>query len=100
MGFKNESKMRKPLRGVRLKQKIILAAARKIAVKDGVAQLTIEAVAKQAGVSKGGVLYHYPSKKKTDYGLNGSICGPLKSGIRNGFLRKTKTSHMLLSMLS
>lgn len=45
-------------------KKIILAAARKIAVKDGVAQLTIEAVAKQAGVSKGGVLYHYPSKKK------------------------------------
>lgn len=45
-------------------KKIILAAARKIAVKDGVARLTIEAVAKKAGVSKGGVLYHYPSKKK------------------------------------
>ena len=61
MNQKNEKTVK---RSAAETKKIILAAARKIAVKDGVAQLTIEAVAKQAGVSKGGVLYHYPSKKK------------------------------------
>lgn len=45
-------------------KRIILSAARHIAVKDGVARLTLEAVADKAGVSKGGLLYHYSSKKK------------------------------------
>lgn len=43
------------------KRKILQAAA--LVVKEkGASQLTLEAVAKQAGVSKGGLLYHYPSK--------------------------------------
>ena len=43
------------------KRKLLSAAA--IVVKEkGASQLTLEAVAKQAGVSKGGLLYHYPSK--------------------------------------
>ena len=43
------------------KQKILQAAA--LIVKEkGASQLTLDAVAKQAGVSKGGLLYHYPSK--------------------------------------
>lgn len=43
------------------KSKILQAAARVVEEK-GASQLTLEAVAKQAGVSKGGLLYHYPSK--------------------------------------
>ena len=43
------------------KKKILQAAA--LVVKEkGASQLTLEAVAKQAGVSKGGLLYHYPNK--------------------------------------
>ena len=43
------------------KRKIIEAAA--LVVKEkGAANLTLDAVAKQAGVSKGGLLYHYPNK--------------------------------------
>ena len=43
------------------KKKIIEAAA--LVVKEkGAAYLTLDAVAKQAGVSKGGLLYHYPNK--------------------------------------
>ena len=43
------------------KQKILQAAA--LIVKEkGASQLTLDAVAKQAGVSKGGLLYHYSSK--------------------------------------
>jgi len=43
-------------------QQSIIAAARRIVQRDGVAHLTIEAVAREAGFSKGGVLYHFPTK--------------------------------------
>ena len=43
------------------KRKLLEAAA--LVVKEkGASQLTLEAVAKQAQVSKGGLLYHYPNK--------------------------------------
>jgi len=42
---------------------ILLAAARVIADK-GIFNLTLETVAKEAGISKGGLLYHYDSKEK------------------------------------
>lgn len=41
----------------------ILDAARRIVEARGTAHLTIEAVAAEAGLSKGGVIYHYGSKK-------------------------------------
>lgn len=40
----------------------ILKAAANIINTNGVFSLTLEAVAKNAGVSKGGLLYHFPSK--------------------------------------
>ena len=47
----------------------ILDAANRIIRRDGVARLTIEAVAKEAALSKGGVLYHFPSKDALVEGL-------------------------------
>lgn len=44
------------------KQKL-LDAATDIIMNQGVHQLTLDEVAKTAGVSKGGLLYHYPSKE-------------------------------------
>lgn len=44
------------------KKEILLAAARVIN-EQGVLALTLEQVAKNAGVSKGGLLYHFPSKE-------------------------------------
>lgn len=41
----------------------ILRAAEDVVIRDGVAHLTLEAAATEAGVSKGGVLYHFPSRK-------------------------------------
>lgn len=41
----------------------ILAAACLIAKTQGVDKLTLEAVAKKAGVSKGGLLHHFPNKE-------------------------------------
>jgi len=40
----------------------LLNAAGQVVARDGVRNLTLEAVAKEAGVSKGGLLYHFPSK--------------------------------------
>jgi AcrR family transcriptional regulator len=40
----------------------LLNAAEVITSRDGVANLTLDAVAREAGVSKGGLLYHFPSK--------------------------------------
>jgi AcrR family transcriptional regulator len=40
----------------------LLDAAEKVVARDGVANLTLDAVAREGGVSKGGLLYHFPSK--------------------------------------
>lgn len=40
----------------------ILAAAAELAREEGPANLALDAVAQRAGVSKGGLLYHFPSK--------------------------------------
>ena len=47
----------------------ILSAARVIAARAGAGKITIDAVAKEAGLSKGGVLYNYPTKKALLSGL-------------------------------
>jgi len=40
----------------------LLNAAELVVVRDGVANLTLDSVARDAGVSKGGLLYHFPTK--------------------------------------
>lgn len=40
----------------------LLDAAEEVALRDGVAKLTFDAVAAEAGMSKGGVLHHFASK--------------------------------------
>lgn len=42
----------------------VLHAAELVILEQGIGGLTLEAVAHRAGVSKGGLLYHYPSKDK------------------------------------
>jgi AcrR family transcriptional regulator len=42
----------------------LLDAAEAVVGRDGVSNLTLEAVAREAGVSKGGLLYHFRSKSE------------------------------------
>jgi AcrR family transcriptional regulator len=47
----------------------ILNAANRLVARAGVTRLTIEAVAQEAGLSKGGVLYHFPTKEALVEGM-------------------------------
>ena len=47
----------------------ILEAAERVIVHSGVEKATIEEVAREAGVSKGGVLHHFPGKEAIVTGL-------------------------------
>jgi AcrR family transcriptional regulator len=42
----------------------LLDAAQAVVARQGIASLTLDAVAAEAGVSKGGLLYHFPSKDR------------------------------------
>ena len=48
---------------------IIFEAASNLISRDGVATFTLEAVAREAGISKGGLLYHFATKRKLIEGL-------------------------------
>ena len=47
----------------------VLRAAHRVVLRDGVSALTLEAVAREAGRSKGGLLYHFPTKEALIQGL-------------------------------
>ncbi|MBI4659880.1 MAG: TetR/AcrR family transcriptional regulator [Verrucomicrobia bacterium] len=50
-------------------REVILGAAEAVVVGAGAAHLTLDAVAAKAGVSKGGLLYHFPSKESLLQGM-------------------------------
>lgn len=47
----------------------ILQAANEVVLREGVGALTLDAVAHAAGVSKGGLLYHFPAKEALIAGM-------------------------------
>lgn len=47
----------------------ILDAAQRVVERDGAAHLTIDGVAREAGLSKGGVLYNFPNKNSMLKGM-------------------------------
>jgi AcrR family transcriptional regulator len=59
----------------------ILTAAEEVVLRDGVAHLTLDAAAAQAGLSKGGVLYHFPSRDALVAGMVDKIIGDFEADI-------------------
>ena len=53
---------RQPRKRARNAREEILDAAHHVAARDGAAHLTLDAVAREIGMTKGGVLYNFPSK--------------------------------------
>jgi AcrR family transcriptional regulator len=60
-------------RGSSSTREAILRAADRVVVEGGVPEMTLEAVAREAGVSKGGLLYHFPSKEALISGMIGRL---------------------------
>src|SRR5262245_969533 len=50
-------------------REMILEAAIRVAARDGLLAMTLDGVAREAGVSKGGLVYHFPSKDALVTGL-------------------------------
>ncbi len=65
------------------KRATILAAAARIVENSGAAHLTMDAVAAAAAVSKGGVLYHFPSKQALLEGMLESLIEQITTCTRN-----------------
>ncbi|ANU22150.1 TetR/AcrR family transcriptional regulator [Planococcus donghaensis] len=59
----------------------ILHAASKVVSERGIFNLTLEAVAIEAGVSKGGLLYHFPSKEALVKGMVEHLAGNYREKI-------------------
>ena len=59
----------KPTKSRSLTRETLLRAATQVILDKGVEALTLDAVAQQAGVSKGGLLYHFPNKNALVVGL-------------------------------
>lgn len=64
------------------KSKLLKAAAQVVKEK-GASCLTLDAVAKQAGVSKGGLLYHYPTKSALLAGMVAYLNDRFEQAIEN-----------------
>lgn len=56
-----------------LKRNHILETAKQFIVENDISSLTLDAVSKKAGISKGGLLYHFPNKQKLIMGLGEHI---------------------------
>ncbi|AIQ59348.1 TetR/AcrR family transcriptional regulator [Paenibacillus borealis] len=64
------------------KRNLILAAASNVVKHQGIEKLTLEAVAAEAGVSKGGLLHHFPNKD--------ALIQSMVSGITNDFITEVQ----------
>jgi len=60
----------------------VLVAATQVIARLGVNAFTIDAVAKEAGVTKGGVLHHFPSKEALIEGLIAQVMQTFKTRLQ------------------
>lgn len=66
----------------------ILQAASRVILAEGVDALTLEAVARAAGVSKGGLLYHFPSKEALIVGMVDQLCDAFDEALEREIARE------------
>lgn len=78
---------------IRLYQQLLESAAM-IAGRDGIAALSLNAVAREAGVSKGGLLHHFPNKQALIYALFARLLAIMEEAI--AALTDTQESRQLM----
>lgn len=62
----------------------LLHSAAQVIARSGVARLTLEAVAKEAGVSKGGLLYHFASKNALIQAMIAELADGMVGDLKRG----------------
>ena len=77
-----ESKKSKARAATRAK---LLQAASQVVIDRGVEALTLDAVARQADVSKGGLLYHFPNKNALIINLGEQLLQNFETALQNEF---------------
>ncbi|SDJ28552.1 TetR/AcrR family transcriptional regulator [Natribacillus halophilus] len=75
----------------------LLDATQRVINSRGVAYLTIENVAKEAGVSKGGLLYHFPSKNALIQGVIKEVLERYAEGMENINEKDVEKGHFIRS---
>ncbi|RAL24145.1 TetR/AcrR family transcriptional regulator [Thermoflavimicrobium daqui] len=61
---------------------LILKSANRLVLEEGVSKLTLDNVARLAGVSKGGLLYHFPSKKALILGMIENLISKFNDNVK------------------
>ncbi len=83
---------------------VILDAAEAVVAEEGAAHLTLDAVATKAGVSRGGLLYHFPNKEALLKGMLDRFIARAKERrmrIREGLVEskgRETTAHVLSAL--
>ncbi|WP_342422091.1 TetR/AcrR family transcriptional regulator [Paenibacillus sp. FSL E2-0178] len=72
------------------KRNLILAAASNVVKHQGIEKLTLEAVAAEAGVSKGGLLHHFPNKDALIHSMVSGITNEFITDVQNRAARDTR----------
>ncbi|MDB9524791.1 TetR/AcrR family transcriptional regulator [Oscillatoria sp. CS-180] len=63
----------------------LLCAASEVAINEGVEALTLSAVAQHAGTSKGGLLYHFPTKDALLTGMVEQLVQDFETALQTAF---------------
>ncbi|NJM59561.1 MAG: TetR/AcrR family transcriptional regulator [Oscillatoriales cyanobacterium RU_3_3] len=77
----------KPTKARSLTRETLLRAAAQVILDRGVEALTLDAVARQAEVSKGGLLYHFPNKNALVVGLGEQLIQEFEVALQAEFDR-------------
>jgi AcrR family transcriptional regulator len=77
----------------------ILNTACALVVRDGYANLTLDAVARDAAVSKGGLLYHFPSKRALLEGMVEERCKQFETEVHKHLERETGAGRWLRAIV-
>jgi AcrR family transcriptional regulator len=72
------------------REDVLLDAAEAVIVRDGIASLTLDAVAAQAGASKGGLLHHFPNKDRLVEALVVRTAAAMRAHHERSFLETTE----------
>ena len=85
-------------RGHNQKQ-VVLDAAARVVQQTGAGHLTIDAVAQEAGLSKGGVLYHFPNKRALLEGMLSSLISSIDERARHDINNPDDEAGMLRALI-